>query len=137
MSKDHDHKQKKELVGPWRNLHGAVWLLGMAYLFVTGNWWPGILFLIAFSMILEAVIMLVFPQSAAPEEIKPVEKTQPLEEIKPVTIEKTTPAPSYPIERLPNTCPRCGAPVRSHEVKWTSGNSADCIFCGSNLPLRK
>ncbi len=77
MSKDHEKNKEKKLAYPWRNLHGAVWLIGLAYLFISGNWWPGILFLIAFSMLLEAVIMLVFPQSVEQEKPDAMEKTVP------------------------------------------------------------
>ncbi len=46
MSKN---ESKQKLVGPWRSIHAAVWLIGLAILFWTGNWWPGILVLIAIS----------------------------------------------------------------------------------------
>jgi hypothetical protein len=35
---------------------GAVWLFGLAALFYTGRWWPGILFLIGASAIIEGLI---------------------------------------------------------------------------------
>jgi hypothetical protein len=138
MSKDHEKKKEKQLAYPWRNLHGAVWLIGLAYLFITGNWWPGILFLVAFSMLLEAVIMLVFPQSVEPEKPEPMEKTVPFSApVDAGTVNVASAAPVHSADRLPNTCPRCGAPVRGHEVRWTSNDSADCMFCGSNIPMRK
>jgi hypothetical protein len=39
------HERKTRLVGPWRNIHGAIWLIGLAILFWKGWWWPGILIL--------------------------------------------------------------------------------------------
>jgi hypothetical protein len=31
---------------------------------------------------------------------------------------------------LPVACPTCGAPLRSDEVEWVDGASAECPFCG-------
>ncbi len=36
--------------------------------------------------------------------------------------------------RLPGKCPSCGAPVRSDEVDWIDGQSAECAYCGSVIP---
>ena len=38
-------------------------------------------------------------------------------------------------EILDEKCPKCGAPVRGDEVKWTGQQSADCSYCGANLPM--
>jgi DNA-directed RNA polymerase subunit RPC12/RpoP len=38
---------------------------------------------------------------------------------------------------LPATCPHCGGPIRSYEVKWTGKQTAACPYCGSHLPMRK
>lgn len=35
----------------WSALSGLVWLFGLAFLFTTGLWWPGILILIGLSMV--------------------------------------------------------------------------------------
>ena len=35
--------------------------------------------------------------------------------------------------KLPATCHQCGAPVRSDEVEWIDGFSAECDFCGAIL----
>jgi len=51
-----------------------------------------------------------------------------------------TQAPVEPIHRidlLPVTCPQCGGPIRSDEVKWMGKQSAACPYCGSNLPMKK
>ncbi|NPV77798.1 MAG: hypothetical protein HPY59_15670 [Anaerolineae bacterium] len=129
MGKD---EKKRKLVGPWRSIHGAIWLIGLAILAWKGWWFPGILVLIAVSMILEAALMKFVPQA--------------FEEEQPAT-PPTTPAASAPFaaaqaperhpELLPTVCPKCGGPVRAHEVRWTSTRSADCSFCGANLPMRK
>lgn len=36
-------------------------------------------------------------------------------------------------EWLPSTCPRCGAPISATTVIWTSRNTADCAYCGTNI----
>lgn len=37
-------------------------------------------------------------------------------------------------EWLPATCPRCGGPISASKVIWTSRSTADCSYCGINLP---
>ena len=65
MSKN---ESRKKLAGPWRSLHAAVWLIGLAILFWT-NWrWPGILVLVAISGIIEALIKRYIPSAVEMEE---------------------------------------------------------------------
>jgi hypothetical protein len=130
---------KKKLVGQWRNLHGAIWLIGLALLIWKGWMWPGILFLIAFSAILEFVIVRLVPSSYVEEEVEPSASSQnsaPSVFSPPFTATAGESITYHP-EQLPTNCSRCGAPARGHEVKWTSPYSADCSFCGANLPLSK
>ncbi len=47
------HKEKQKITGPWHNVQGAIWLIGLAIIAWQGWWWPGILVLVALSMILE------------------------------------------------------------------------------------
>lgn len=125
MGKDDDEEDKPELTGPWRSIHGAIWLIGLAILFWQGWWWPGILVLVAVSGIAEALI-----RQYAPDAVE-----------KPASaISAAGPAaapPEHRLERLPTTCPSCGGPIRGNEVKWTGSQSADCPFCGVNLPMKK
>jgi hypothetical protein len=125
-------KTKRELVGPWRNLHGAVWLIGLAILAWQGWWWPGILVLVALSMLLEGVLMLYVPTAFEPSAPPPAAQTPVASPPVP-----EPPGGQHPIERLPSTCARCGGPIRGHEVKWTGPLSADCPYCGANLELAK
>ncbi len=134
MTKHHDEKKLKY---PWRNIHSAIWLFGLAYLFITGNWWPGILFLVAASMFLEGIFALIAPQAfeaAAPTDEKTRPPADPILPVSSFTVSPNT--VPYRADLLPSNCSRCGAPARGHEVKWTSAHSADCAFCGSNLPLK-
>lgn len=134
------HKDEKKLKQPWRNLHGAVWLLGLGYLFISGDWFPGILWLIGVSMILEAVLMMAVPdayEEAAPE--KTATEPSPTPAVVENEVDIPAPAPkvdSRPYAALPTTCPRCGAPARGHEVIWHNDHAADCAFCGASLPLK-
>jgi hypothetical protein len=132
MSKD---ENKQQLAGPWRSIHAAVWLIGLAILFYTGNWWPGILVLIAISGVVEALIRRYAPGAieqeqaaqlvAAPGEVPPSPDAAP---VQPASRE-------HRLELLPSICPGCGGPIRGHEVKWSGAQSADCPYCGVNLPM--
>jgi DNA-directed RNA polymerase subunit RPC12/RpoP len=112
-------------------------MIGLGILFFTGHWWPGILILIGISAVLGAV----WRESNAPtlpqnEWERP--ETPPAAPA-PQPVVTPPPAPAAPVnsaprvDLLPSTCPRCGAPVRSNEIKWTSTHSATCTYCGSNL----
>ncbi len=127
--------QKKELVGPWRNLHGAIWLIGLAILFWKGWFWPGIIVLVAISMALEGILMAfaphAFQEEEQPEAVSPAPQTFPaVPAPEPAVVEHRT-------DLLPANCPKCGAPVRGQQVKWTGAQSADCPYCGTNLPMSK
>ena len=127
-------KQKQELVGPWRNLHGAVWLIGLAILAWRDWWWPGILVLIAISLVIEGVLMQYAPQA--------FEKMESSSSPSPVAAAPmpSSPAPSaseHRVDLLPSVCARCGGPIRGHEVKWTGPQSADCPYCGASLPMAR
>jgi hypothetical protein len=124
-------ERNKKLVGPWRSLHGAVWLIGLAILLWRGWMWPGILVLVAISMLIEALLMQFAPQAFAEVEPEASEPSVP----PPAPVTDAT--PEHPAELLPSACPKCGAPVRGSEVKWTGPQSADCPYCGANLPVRK
>jgi hypothetical protein len=143
MSND---KRRKKQVGAWRSIHGALWLIGLAILAWQDWWWPGILVLLALSILLEALLRRSTPQ-AFEEEQQPFPETQisslPMSET-PVS-EAATPAMFTPqvsqvvehrLELLPSECPKCSGPIRGHEVKWTGAQSADCPYCGANLPMK-
>ena len=129
-----EKEQKRRLVGPWRNLRGAVWIIGLAILAWQDWWWPGILVLAGISLLLEAVLMQYAPQAF--EKIEPPLAPSPVA----ATPVKSSPAPSvseHRIDLLPSVCAKCGGPIRGHEVKWTGSQSADCPYCGANLTMGK
>ena len=128
------HEQKRKLVGPWRNLHGAVWLIGLAILAWQGWWWPGILVLVAISLVLEAGLKRYAPQAF--EKAEPPSSPSPVS-IPPVSASPAPPPAEHRFELLPSVCAKCGGPIRGHEVKWTGRQSADCPYCGANLPMER
>ena len=131
----HKPEQKPKLTGPWRSLHGAVWLIGLAILAWRDWWWPGILVLVAISMIIEALLMQYAPQAFEKSE-QLAEPPAPLPPAaSPTASSQSSPGPDHPIELLPSTCPKCGGPIKGHEVKWVGLRSADCPYCGARLQL--
>ena len=48
---------------------------------------------------------------------------------------KAAPA-EHRLELLPAACPTCGGPLHDDNVKWTGAQSAECPYCGMNLPMR-
>ncbi|NMB55828.1 MAG: hypothetical protein GYA15_14125 [Leptolinea sp.] len=132
-----ENKQKEKLSGGWESVHAALWLIGLAIIAWQGWWWPGILVLVALSVLFEAVIKKIAPDAFVivkkDEENKSFEFSPP----NPDPSVKSTAQPVHRADLLPTNCPKCGAPTRSHEVIWTGAQSADCPFCGSNLPMKK
>ncbi|MCC6147699.1 MAG: hypothetical protein IT308_09050 [Anaerolineaceae bacterium] len=131
MSKD---DKKRKLTGPWRNIHTAVWLIGLAILAWKSWWWPGILVLVAVSMIVEAVLAKMVPDAFEADEPEPA--AAPVADV-PQPPPPAAAAPGVHPEGLPAFCPKCGAPIRGQEVKWTGLQPAECPFCSTPLPLLK
>lgn len=104
-------KANEEKLPPhWEKIHGAIWLVGLAYLFWTGNIFPGILVLVAISAIAQAAIMAY---------VKRNQETETL------AVEREA--------HLPETCPNCGGPLTAATVRWNGKQSAVCPFCGSTV----
>lgn len=131
MGKD---DQKQKLKGPWRTLHGAVWMIGLAILAWQNWWWPGILVLTAISLIIEALLQFYAPQAFEP--VKKPEAPPPATTPAVETTPSNVPPAEHRAELLPLVCPKCGGPIRGREVRWTGAQSADCPFCGANLPMK-
>jgi hypothetical protein len=144
MSKD---KPRKRLSGPWRSIHGALWLIGLAIIAWQDWWWPGILVLVALSILVEALLKRFAPQAYEEEQQPAIEPepssppistpAEPQPTSQPTTTTTVPPAQEHRLELLPSECPKCGGPIRGHEVRWTGSQSADCPYCGANLPMAK
>jgi hypothetical protein len=134
---------KKKLVGPWRGLHAAIWLVGLYILLSHNNIFPGILVLLAISAVYEGLLAKYAPHAfeeeppTIPEAAEAVEPApvQPIPSAAPASISPA--AQEHRLELLPQVCPNCNGPIRGNNVKWTGPQSADCPYCGSNLPMSK
>ena len=119
MPDENDNKQttktnktddEVELPMPWKQVQGAIWLIGLAYLFWQGPFFPGILVLVAISGVTQALIQVYVKQQE--------EKRQ--------QTERRT-------DWLPAKCPTCGAPLSVETVRWTGPDTADCPYCSAHL----
>ncbi len=125
---------KGEKLGePWRSVHGAVWMIGLAILFWQGWFWPGILVLVGVSALLEAVMQVAIPGAAATGA--PSLGRAPTSE--PAVVAPPEADLHQRMDLLPATCPGCGAPVRAQNVHWTGPRSAECVYCGVQMSVRE
>lgn len=135
------NESKRKMVRPWRILHVVIWLIGIYILVVRNWWWPGILVLVDISALYEGFLQRFVPQAYVEEnpiQAVPMEPTvnAPISSPGPITA-ATAIMPRHRIELLPQVCPACNRPIRGHEVKWTGPQSANCPYCGTNLPMKK
>ncbi|HNN13412.1 MAG TPA: hypothetical protein PKL78_07635 [Anaerolineales bacterium] len=138
------HRHKRFRYGPplFRRRHrfgGWIWWALLGFLFFGGNghWWPGILVLIGLFVLFGSLFREERPSEPPPAPIDPFD---PKPFAPPPAPKPAPPPPAEPYHRadlLPATCPNCGGPVRSGEVKWTSSHSAACSYCGSNIEAKK
>lgn len=135
------NETKKKLVGPWQTIHGVIWVIGIYLLWTRNWWWPGILVLVAISALYEAMLRQYVPEAYSEEKTDTAGATEPastLPELRPLPVTPAqAPMLEHRMELLPQVCPNCNAPIRGHEVRWTGAQSADCPYCGSNLPMNK
>ncbi len=118
--KPSDNKDEEELPVQWKQIQGAVWLLGLALIAWQDWWWPGILVLAAISGLTQAGIQMYISRQAeaGKHEIQDQELAR----------ERG--------EWLPDVCPNCGGPLSVASVHWSSPNTADCPYCKANLKKR-
>jgi hypothetical protein len=133
---------------PYRRRHSpaaqavqsAIWMIGLGILFLTGDWWPGIMIVVGVSMVAGALTNALWPAVAAMEPPRPPQPL-PAREVsppQPSNIGRVGPAapvrnpPPAPVAvRLPEICPHCGAPPRS--LPNRSDNPNACPYCGTDL----
>jgi DNA-directed RNA polymerase subunit RPC12/RpoP len=129
MHRDRRFKHGPRFFRPW----GGFWLIILAIIVFKGHWWPGILVLVGLGIVFSSLF-----RGPAPRETQ-----NPPPPVTPVAPRAAPIMAAAPVEQthrsdlLPATCPRCGGPIRSHEVQWTGKQSAACPYCGSNLPMKK
>src|SRR5512140_2829695 len=107
----HRHHRNHMIQKPWSGIQSGVWMIGLAILFFTGLWWPGILILMGVSMVLQ----WAFSSEAAPafEAEKAPVSQRPMAPVKPAPAPVSplvfTPAAMYhPVQALPSVCTHCG-----------------------------
>jgi hypothetical protein len=132
-----NREPKKKLIGPWRNLQVVIWLVGMYILASHGWWWPGILVLVAISALYEGFLQRFAPHAFEEETHVDVPTSPAAVTSIPTQSSYSNPVQEHRLELLPQACPSCNGPIRSHEVKWTGPQSANCPYCGTNLPMSK
>lgn len=100
-------------------VQSAIWLIGLAILFWTGWWFPGILVLVAISGITQALLA----QQAKRDEQQTADATA-----------ASTAARNAALAVPPN-CPTCGAAISAGSVNWTGPTTAQCPYCKAAVPL--
>ena len=143
------------------DIQTGIWLIGLAILFMTDRFWPGILILIGVSMVTGSLLRDRFQSSQPspsqfPNQQAMQEKTDPsdasdteeLPDPSPRSVQDTASVPLTgpivindaqtlrPVDRLPEKCDDCGAPIRGMDVHWTGFDTANCGFCGSSLKMK-
>lgn len=110
------NEEERELTGLYAAVHSAIWLIGLAVLFYTGNWFPGILVLVALSGIAQALLQRMAKQEEA--------KTAAIHEARQAALS------------VPPTCPTCGAAINASNVNWSGASTAHCPYCKAAIPLK-
>ena len=108
--------EEKQLPQLYAAVQSGIWLVGLAILFLTGWWFPGILILVAISGITQALLA----QMAKHDEDKEATAAQ-----------ARTAAMS-----VPANCPTCGAAISAGSVTWTGPATAQCPYCKAAIPLK-
>lgn len=108
MSKKKNNDE--ELPHFWRQIHAAIWLIGLAFLFWRGNIFPGILVLVAISGVAQAAMMAYINRQQAGQVLSEVRE-----------------------RHLPAHCPNCGGPINAQNVRWVSKRTAVCPYCGTQI----
>src|SRR5512139_3974269 len=108
--KSKEDGEERNLRGLYGAVQSAIWLIGLAILFYTGNWFPGILVLVAISGITQALLASM----AKNQEQKKAEQAA-------LAASARTAAMAVP----PN-CPTCGAAISASTVTWTGPTTAQC-----------
>lgn len=110
-------EEEAKLPLPWRQIQGAIWLIGLAILAWKDWWWPGILVLVALSGLFQAAVQVYLTRQT--------EKQEAAKEVSTLEQERAG--------WLPATCPNCGGPLNVEAVRWNGPNTGNCPYCSANL----
>lgn len=122
-TKDSDEPNLKGLYGA---VQSAIWLIGLAILFYTGNWFPGILILAAIS----GVTQWVLASMAARAEQKAADQAAAA-----ASTAAAAEAARKAVLALPAHCPTCGAAISAAAVTWISPTTAQCPYCKAAIKV--
>lgn len=110
-------KEEEEHDGFHTIWHVGVWMFGLAILALMDWWWPGILVLVAISVIGGTIGEEYLKRRSDRERV--------------VTAMKV--AQTARAEALPERCPACGAPLSTKSVIWRSESTASCPYCNTSV----
>ncbi|MEE4193892.1 MAG: hypothetical protein V2J07_01715 [Anaerolineae bacterium] len=151
-------KQGKSVIS---RINGVIWMIGIFYLSYTGNWFPGILYLVAITAVINIVAPLLFAGLTSKDEYDPEDFSAParaddldgqerplapdpvgspnntrMQRLDPDPIPPLHPlSREYRTDLLPPKCPNCGAPISEKDVEMVGIKTAKCGFCGSHFSL--
>ena len=108
--------KERELTGFYAAVQSGIWLVGLAILFYTNNWFPGILVLVAISGITQAVLQRMAKRDEEKAEVARSARQAVLS--------------------VPANCPTCGAAISAENVVWTGVTTAQCPYCKAAIPLK-
>lgn len=112
-----EEKGEHELTGLYASVQSAIWLIGLAILFFTSWWFPGILVLVAISGITQALLQARARQEAQKVDVADQARAAAM--------------------AVPANCPTCGAAISANSVNWTGPTTAHCPYCKAAIPLAK
>lgn len=110
-------RKDDSLPGAWKQVQGAIWLIGLAVIAWKGWWWPGMLVLVAVSGLFQAGVQAYLARTEQEREV--VVHATELDEARAAW--------------LPSTCPSCGAPINPQSVIWNGSQSAACPYCSASI----
>jgi hypothetical protein len=123
-----ERRRDEEPVLPytWKQVQTAIWLIGLAILFWTGNWWPGILILVAISGLTQAAIAAYVKRQDDAAAAR-MAQAQSLEAQKRLEAAR--------LDALPSNCPVCGGALDPARVTWSGPTTAVCPYCQSAIKV--
>lgn len=108
--------EEKNLTGIYGAVQAGIWLIGLAILAWTGNWFPGILVLVAISGITQAVLQGMAKRQEQQAQVAETARAA--------------------AQSVPPNCPTCGAAISAATVTWTGPTTALCPYCKATVPLK-